>query len=71
MKKKIFAYTMKTINHLTKDDDLRQELWLYFLEGNSPFSFQEYLNTLKLQQYELNNIITYIDMELIRGIKKM
>lgn len=54
---------MREINRLTKDEDLRQELWLHFLEGNSPFLLQEYLNSLKNKQKYENTILTYIDME--------
>ena len=71
MKKRIFGYVMKEINRLTKDDDLRQELWLYFLEGNSPFSFQEYLDFLTDKQDKLDSLIIYTDkMESIYGFKK-
>jgi hypothetical protein len=50
------------INRLTKDEDLQQDLWLYFLSGNSPFTFEEYLNKLKLkQEKELYAINKFID----------
>ena len=57
---------MREINRLTKDEDLRQELWLHFLEGNSLFSFEDHLKTVKLKK----ELITYVDMESIYGIKK-
>ena len=63
MKKRIFGYVMKEINRLTKDDDLRQELWLYFLEGNSPFTFQEYLSQILEQQEIEKGILMYVDTE--------
>ena len=53
MKTKILGYIAREINLLTNNEDHRQELWLYFLEGNSPFTFQEYL--IKITNDELNN----------------
>ena len=35
------------INRLTSDEDLRQELWVYYLEGNSPDTFVQHLEYLK------------------------
>ena len=40
MAKKIYGYIMRIIHHLTDDEDIRQDLWLYVLEGNSPFTLQ-------------------------------
>lgn len=37
------------INCLTNDEDLRQELWVYYLNGNPIESFPDYLNKLQLQ----------------------
>jgi len=37
------------INCLTSDEDLRQELWVYYLEGNSPDTFEHHLARLKKQ----------------------
>jgi len=51
---------MREINRLTNDEDLRQELWLFFLEGNHPYLFHEYLLTLQSKQNKIN-------MELIYG----
>ena len=70
MKKKIFGYITREINRLTNDDDLRQELWVYFLEGNSPFSFKEYLEILQEKQDKLDSVIMYTNMESIYGFKK-
>lgn len=46
MKQKIFGYIAREINRLTSDEDIRQDLWVFFLEGNSPFSFQKYLDEM-------------------------
>ena len=35
------------INRLTSDEDLRQELWVYYLEGNSPDTFAQHLEHLQ------------------------
>jgi hypothetical protein len=47
MKQKIFGYVAMEIDRLTKDDDTRQDLWIFFLEGNSPFLFKKYLDKIK------------------------
>ena len=47
MKQKIFGYIAMEINRLTKDDDIRQDLWVFFLEGNSPFLFKKFLTKIK------------------------
>ena len=54
MKQKIFGYIAREINRLTNDEDIRQDLWVFFLEGNSPFSFQEYLD--KIKQDDMGNM---------------
>lgn len=46
MAKKIYGYITRIIQNLTKDEDIRQELWLFVLEGNSPFHLQNYYKTL-------------------------
>ena len=69
MKKKIFGYVMQEINRLTKDEDMRQELWVYFLEGNSPFSFQDYLSYLQSRQID-NQIVCCANMESIYGFEE-
>jgi hypothetical protein len=38
------------INHLTNDDDQRQDLWVYYLSGHSVDSFVSYLEELKAAQ---------------------
>lgn len=58
---------MREINHLTNDEDLRQELWLHFLEGNSLLSFQEYLQILQLNHN--NTLSIYKNVESSYGIK--
>lgn len=42
MAKKIYGYIARIIRSLSKDEDIQQELWLYILEGNSPFTLQDY-----------------------------
>lgn len=34
------------INRLTNDEDHRQQLWVYYLNGNSPSTFVDYLERL-------------------------
>ena len=70
MRRRILGYIMREINHLTKDEDLRQELWLHFLEGNSPFSLKEHLNKIKSKQNLEQEIILYTSMETLYGIEK-
>lgn len=45
MKQKIFGYIAIQINRLTDDEDLRQDLWVLFLEGKATFSFKDYIDT--------------------------
>lgn len=48
------------ISCLTNDDDLRQELWVYYLSGNPVELFSEHLRKLKMQysqDIELRDII--------------
>lgn len=53
MAKRIYGYISRTINSLTKDEDVRQELWLYIIEGNSPYKLQSHYETiLKTQEIE-------------------
>ena len=54
---KIFGYIMREINRLTKDEDLRQELWLHFLEGNHPSTFQEHLAKIQSEEYQYTESI--------------
>jgi hypothetical protein len=70
MKSKILSCVAREIHRLTNDEDLRQELWLYFLEGHSPFTFEEYLFKIVQEEKIHNEIISYVDMESIYGIKK-
>jgi hypothetical protein len=37
------------INELTEDEDLRQELWLYLLEGNSVFTLVDHFHKISLE----------------------
>jgi hypothetical protein len=71
MKKKIFGYIVREIHRLTNDPDLRQELWLFFLEGNLPSSFNDHLSKLKNKQLKEAEMLTYIDMESYYGIKEL
>ena len=43
MNQRIYGYIAREIQNLTNDEDLRQELWIYILEGNSFFTLKEYL----------------------------
>jgi hypothetical protein len=54
MLQKIHGYIAREIQHLTKDEDLRQELWLHILEGHSLFSLENHLKRLiKKRKYQL------------------
>jgi hypothetical protein len=68
MKKKIFGYIMREINRLTKDEDLRQDLWLYVLEGNDPFSLHIQLAKIQSKKNKESNILIY--MEQLHGLKE-
>ena len=46
----------KKINLLTNDEDLRQELWLYYLEGNPFDTLSEHFNVLKRRIPEQKSI---------------
>lgn len=51
MVKRIYGYINRIIYNLTSDEDIQQELWLYILEGNSPFTLQDqYLTILRNQE---------------------
>lgn len=50
MVKKIYGYLARTINALTKDEDLRQELWLYLLEGNSAFTIIDHYHKISFSR---------------------
>lgn len=62
MAKKIYGYLARTINELTNDEDVRQELWLYLLEGNSVFTIKDHFQQISFKY----NIYT----EQEDGIKK-
>ena len=49
MAQKIAGYMLRTINGLTEDEDLRQELWLYLLEGNSVFTLVDHFHKISLE----------------------
>lgn len=54
MAKKIYGYIAWIIKNLTKDEDVQQELWLYILEGNSPFTLQDHYNKIVNKQESFN-----------------
>jgi hypothetical protein len=64
MLQRIHGYIVREIQHLTKDEDLRQELWIHILEGNSLFSLEDHLKKLLKEQ----KIIQM--MEISYGFKK-
>ena len=70
MKARILGYVTQEIKRLTSDEDLRQELWVYFLEGNSPFLLEHKLNSIKEVNKKNDSIILYVSMETLNGIKK-
>lgn len=70
MKARILGYVAQEIERLTSDEDIRQELWLYFLEGNSPFLLENRLTFIKNKNKTDDSIIMYVDMEILNGLKK-
>lgn len=65
MKARILGFVAQEINRLTNDEDLRQELWIYFLEGNSPFTLESELNSIREKLKK-----EYLCMETLNGIKE-
>jgi len=70
MKTRILGYVAREINRLTSDEDIRQELWLYFLEGNSLFLLETRFNSIIEKNKEHDSVITYVSMETLNGLKK-
>jgi len=56
VKKKEVNQIQRKINLLTKDDDQRQELWIFYLEGNSEAYFSNYLKKIKEHNSEPERI---------------
>ena len=54
MVQKIAGYMLRMINSLTKDEDERQELWLYILEGNSIFTLIDYYKKIAKERNNEN-----------------
>lgn len=54
MAKRIYGYIMRIIHSLTDDEDIQQELWLYVLEGNSPFTLQTQYNHIVAKRETYN-----------------
>lgn len=46
MRQRIHGYIAREIQHLTNDEDLRQELWIHVLEGNSILTLEDHLKEL-------------------------
>lgn len=53
----------REIHYLTKDEDLRQELWVYCLNTNSIFHLREYLNKLIQEQEKHKDLINALIKE--------
>lgn len=70
MKARILGYVAQEINRLTSDEDLRQELWLYFLEGNSPFLLKNKLTSIKKNNKKHASMMSYVSMETLNGLKE-
>lgn len=70
MKARILGYVAQEIERLTSDEDFRQELWLFFLEGNSPFLLERKLNSMKRKKKEDNGILCFVSMETLDGLKE-
>ena len=49
---KILIIIESIIKGLTKDEDMRQELWLYYLEGNDPSKIDKYYQKLLADKEE-------------------
>ena len=61
---------MMEINRLTDNEDLRQELWLYFLEGNSPFSLETQLFKIEKQEKIDNKMLSFVRQRNTHGFKE-
>ena len=48
------------INNLTEDEDYRQDLWVYLLEGNSPKLLRKHLKNIKEQREKYEDMQTKI-----------
>lgn len=70
MKARILGYMTQEINRLTSDEDIRQELWLYFLEGNSPFLLKNRLAFIENKNKTNDSVIVYINMETLNGFEE-
>jgi hypothetical protein len=51
---RIYGYTVRVINSLTKDEDEQQELWIYIFEGNSIFTLIEYYKSMTKEKKNEN-----------------
>jgi len=69
MKARILRYVTQEIKRLTSDEDLQQELWVYFLEGNSPFLLEKKLISIN-ERKDNDNVIVYMSTENLHGIKE-
>lgn len=69
MKAKILGYVAQEINRLTNDEDLRQELWLHFLEGTPPFLLKFKLQSIEEKNKVNNDMLVYVSMENLDGFK--
>lgn len=49
MKKTETSQTQRLISDLTNNEDYQQELWVHYLEGNSPDTFLPFLNRLLIE----------------------
>ena len=65
MAQKIYYYIAKIIQNLTNDEDIQQELWLYVLEGNSPFTIKKQFHYIKEQRLDNNSEKIYGPKEII------
>ena len=59
MLQRIHGYIAREIQFLTKDEDLRQELWIHVLEGNSLFSLKSHLEKL-IKERKKQQVTEYI-----------
>jgi hypothetical protein len=56
MLQRIHGYIAREIQRLTRNEDLRQELWIHILEGNSLFSLEGHLDKLLKEKKRQKNL---------------
>src|SRR5271157_1228134 len=60
MEKERLSQESSLIQDLTNDEDQRQDLWVYYLSGNSSSSFASHLQKIQSQNIEYYELQTLI-----------